>query len=253
VSPAEPDNRSVTVRYQWNDGFSDENVTIDLSYVDGPPWLNSTFSPSTVEIDLGNRASGVETRIVNVTLDVADDAPAYTEGEATYRAEAQEAGTLPSAEVEESLALQAGFAGRLVAELPRGNLTAWGGVLEEVPIAMENTANGPIEVDVRVDREPADARLTSPETIEIGHEPGNRSLTEALEVRTPWSLSIEGPIELVLEPAHATQGTELADQRLSFHLEGRSAVPVPGPGPWASLAALGLALLLGGDHRSRRS
>jgi hypothetical protein len=242
VSPAEPQNSSVTVRYEWNDGMAEDNVTVDLSHVDGPPWLNSSFSPSTVEFDLGNQASGVETRIVNVTLAVASDATAYTEAEATYRAEAEASGTLPAAEIEESLAFESGFAGQLVADLPEGNVTAWGGLRQEVPIDLENTANGPIEVDVRVDRIPADARGTPPDTIVLGHEPGNESTTATMEIRVPWSLSVEGPVELALDAAHETEGTELDDRRLAFTLDGRSAVPVPGPGPWITLLAAAFAL-----------
>lgn len=244
VSPSDVKNTSATVRYEWQDGVADENVTVELSYENGPAWLESSFSPSTVEFDLGNNPSGVQTRIVDVSLDVSENATAYTEAQATYRAEASEAGTLPSAETEESLDLVAGFDGRLVAELPRGNVTAWGGLLQQIPIDLENTANGPLEVEVRVDRKPADARATAPETVELGHEEGNRSTQAHLDVRVPWSLSLEGPIELVLEPQHATRGTELAERRVGFHLEGKSAVPVPGPGPWASLAAVGLALLI---------
>lgn len=244
VSPAEPQNTSVTVRYEWSDGISQDPVQVDLSYVDGPEWLASSFTPSTVEFDTGTQPSGVATRIVNVTLDVSEQATAYTEGQATYRAEAESAGTLPAAETENTLDMEAGFAGRLVAQLPRGNVTAWGGVLEEIPIELENTANGPIEIDVRVDRVPADARATPPGTIQLGHEEGNRTTTAYLATRVPWSLSVEGPIELVFTAQHATEGTEVAERQAGFHLEGRSAIPIPSAGPWVSLVAVGLAIAL---------
>lgn len=251
VSPAEVQNTSATVRYQWEQGVSQDNVTIQLAYEDGPEWLNSSFSPAEVEIDLGNNPSGVRTKIVNVTLDVSPQATAFTPGEATYSARAEQTDTLPSAETSESLDLQAGFAGELLADLPRGNVTAWGGVLEEIPIELENTANGPIEVDVRVDRKPADARATAPETLVVGHEAGNATRTATLEMRVPWSLSLDGQVELALTAEHAEEGTELADRQLGFHLEGRSAVPVPSPGPWVTLLAAGLALLA--RARSRRA
>lgn len=243
VSPEEPQNTSATVRYEWQDGISQDNVTIELAYEDGPEWLDSSISPSTVEIDIGNQPSGVETRIVDIQLDVSSQARAYTEAEAVYSAQASGAGTLPPAETSQTLALESGFAGELVAELPQGNVTAWGGLLEPVPIEMENTANGPIEVDVRVDRVPADARTTAPDTITLGWQEGNDTHTAHLDTRVPWSLSIEGPVELVMEPQHAEEGTELDERRVGFHLEGKSAVPIPAPGPIAALAAVGLALI----------
>jgi hypothetical protein len=244
VSPAEAQNTSATVRYEWQDGTSDENVTVELGYEDGPDWLNSSFTPSTVEFDLGTQASGVETRIVNVTLNVSSSALAYTEAEATYTASAEASGTLPGARASEQLPLEAGFAGELNAGLSQGNVTAWGGILEEIPIELENTANGPIEVEVVVDRVPADARTTAPETITLGREDGNRTTTASLDTRVPWSLSVEGPVELLFQAQHVDEGTELADERAQFHLEGNSAIPVPGPGPIASLLAAALALLL---------
>lgn len=246
VRPGGPQNTTATVRYQWNNGLADENVTVELSYQEGPEWLESSFTPSTIELEgPTQRTSGVEPRIVNVTLQVSPNATAYTPGNATYQATASSGGTLPSAEGQATLPFTAGFAGQLNAELPRGgNVTAWGGVLEEVPIELENTANGPISVDVRIARSPADARLTSPGEVRVGFQEGNRTTTANLEVRVPWSLSLEGPVELDLSPEHADRGTELAPRQVAFQLEGNSAVPVPGPGPWVALAAVGLALLL---------
>lgn len=251
VPPTGPQNTTATVRYSWEDSVSQQNVTIELSYTDGPSWLNSSFRPSTVEIDMSQRgSSGVETRIVNVTLEVSPSATAYANGTAIYTAEASSSGTIPPAESENGLPLTAGFAGRLVATLPQGgNVTAWGGVLTEVPLHVENTANGPIEVRVRVDRSPADARLFSPGTVQVGHEPGNRTRTAQVGVRTPWSVSLEGPVEVQLLPEHATRGTELSPQRVGFTLEGQSAVPIPSVGPAASLAALGLAFLVRGSRK----
>jgi hypothetical protein len=63
-----------------------------------------------------------------------------------------------------------------------------------------------------------------------------------MEIRVPWSLSVEGPVELALDAAHETEGTELDDRRLAFTLDGRSAVPVPGSGPWITLLAAAFAL-----------
>jgi hypothetical protein len=235
---------SVNVRYQWEGGVANENVTVEMTFGEGPRWLSSAVTPNTVEFEAPrNQPSGLERRVVNLTLDVSRNATAFTEAEATYGAQAEATGTLPSAQTEESLALESGFSGRLLADLPRGgNVTAWGGLRQEIPIELENTANGPIEVEVRVDRVPADARVTPPDTLVLGHEPGNASTTATMEIRVPWSLSVEGPVELALEAAHETEGTELDDRRLAFTLDGRSAVPVPGPGPWITLLAAAFAL-----------
>lgn len=246
VSPAQPQNTSATVRYQWDGGLAQSNVTVELSFEDGPAWLNSSFTPSTVEFSRPQQStSGVETRIVNITLDVSEQATAYEEGTATYQAQASSSGMLPAAQAEVELPLTAGFAGRLVAELPRGgNVTAWGGVVEQVPIELENTANGPIDVRVRVDRKPADARLNTSGTVRVGFGGANGTTTTHVEVRVPWTLSLEGDVEIALEPEHATRGTELRARTVGFQLEGNSAVPIPSPGPWAALAAVGLALIV---------
>lgn len=246
IPPTGPQTTSVDVRYEWEDGIATENVTIELAYVDGPSWLSANVSPSTIEIDTANRPQGIETRIVTVNLEVSEQATAYTEATGTFQATASGTGTLPSAETEAELSIEAGFAGSLAADLPEGgNVTAWGGLLERVPITLENTANGPLEVDIIVDRFPADALAEAPRTVNLSHEAGNRTVTTYIDVRVPWSLSVDGPAEILLEPQHATRGTELAERRVAFELEGKSAVPIPSPGPGISLIAVALAVLFG--------
>lgn len=251
VPPTGPQNSSATVRYQWSDGVAQDNVTVELSYEDGPEWLESSFTPSTVSFEQPTEdTDGVETEIVNVTLDVAKNATAYDEAAPTYSATAESSGTLPAASSEAEFPFVVGFAGNLRAELPEGgNVTAWGGLETQVPIDLENTANGPVSVDVRVAREPADARLNVTETVPLGFEPGNRTRTTHVDVRVPWTVSLEGPVEVDLSAEHADRGTPLAERTVGFQLEGNSAVPIPGPGPGIALAAVGLALLV---RRSRR-
>lgn len=244
VKPGDPQNNSVTVRYQWNNGMSEQNTTVQLSVVDEPPWLNSSFHPETVEFSTATQGpQGVKTRIVNLTLDVARDAPSYAEGTATYEAVAEENGVLQSSTVETDFAVTAGLAGRIDASLPEGtNVTAWGGLVKNVPIQVDNTANGDLLLEFSVVREPADAEIEAPDDVEVPANGG--TVAPEVDVRTPWSLSLSGSVVIEVSASHLQRGTPLNTQEVEFQLEGNSAVPVPGPGPWAILGVVGAALLL---------
>lgn len=244
VKPGSPQNNSVGVRYQWSNGMSEENTTVRLEVVSEPGWLNSSFHPSTVEFDTASHGpNGVQRAIVNLTLDVARDAPSYAEGTATYKAVAEENGVLQSATVETEFVVTAGLAGRVDASLPEGtNVTAWGGLANKVPIQVNNTANGEVLLEFSVVRQPADAQVQPPEDVEVPAN-GGTAIAEA-DVRVPWSLSVSGPVVIEVSASHLQRGTPLNTQEVEFGIDGRSAVPVPGPGPWAILGAVGAALLL---------
>lgn len=247
VRPGDPQNNSVTVRYSWSNGASQDNTTVRLEVVSEPPWLNSTFHPPAVEFDTAEQGpSGVQTRIINLTLDVARDAPAYTEGTATYRAVAEENGVLQRATVTTNFTVVAGFRGSIEASLLKGtNVTAWGGLVTEIPIRIQNQANGPLLVDVSVVRSPAEARIQAPPSARINATEGDRVATTNLEVLMPWTVSQSGTVVVELSPTHARRGTPLGDVELRFQLHGNSAVPIPSvPPPLAILAVVGLAVLL---------
>lgn len=248
VRPGDPQNNSVTVRYQWSNGMSQDNTTVRLEVVEEPPWLNSTFSPSTVEFDTATRGpQGVQARIVNLTLSVAPMAPAYQEATAVYRAVAEQNGVLQQATVETEFPVTAGFRGRVNATLVGDdNVTAWGGLVTHLPIRLENRANGPVAVQAEVVRSPADAQIRPFEEVEIG--PNGNVTTADLEVLVPWSVSLSGPVVVEFNPVHAQRGTPLRSEQVRFQLEGNSAVPIPSAGPWAALAAVGAALVLRRDR-----
>lgn len=232
VKPGQPQNNSVNVRYSWDNGVTTEPTEITLSVVDEPSWLNSTFTPSTLQVNNTTQSpSQTVVRIVTLTLDVDPTAPAYAEGTATYQVVAEENGMLPRAEATEEFSVTAGFRGTVEAHLPLGeNVTAWGGLVTEVPIELTNRANGPLLVDVTVVQSPADAIVTPPAEVRINATEGDRTTTTNLAVEVPWSLSLSGPVIVELSPTHATRGTAATPVETEFQLNGNSAVPVPGPG-----------------------
>lgn len=252
VNPGNPQNNSVTVRYSWGNGMTTEPTDLTLSVVEEPSWLNSTFHPSTIQINNTTESpQGNEARIVTVTLDVAPDAPAYQEGTAVYKVTAEGSQTLPPAEATEEFVVTAGFRGTVSVQLPKGdNVTAWGGTVTKIPLEITNEANGPLIVDVTVARFPADAIVTPPLEVEVPAGQGNNTKTTNLEVQVPWTVSVDGPVIVELSPSHAEKGTPARTVETRFQLNGNSAVPVPGPGPWATLAVAGAALLIAQRRRS---
>lgn len=245
VKPGNPQNNSVTVTYIWDNGVTTEPTEVHLEVVDEPSWLNSSFHPDTFQVNnTTSSPNGNVAEIVTVTLDVDETAPAYAEASATYRVVAEENGMLPSAEATEEFPVTAGFRGTVDAHLPKGeNVTAWGGLVTEVPIELTNNANGPLLVGVTVVRSPADAIVTPPLEVRVNATEGDRTVTTNLDVEVPWSVSLSGPVIVELSPTHAERGTAAKTIEAEFQLEGNSAVPVPGPGVSDLLVLAGVAAI----------
>lgn len=258
VAPGTSEEFNVTVRYQWNNGFSNEPTEIRLEVVDEPPWLTSTFEPATVEIStqsesqVGNnsfqvapRASGTETVSVNLNISIAPDAPAFGEGVAAYRVVAEENPPLQATENEVEFPVTAGFSGEIAVSLPKGDtVDANGGFVTKVPLHIENRGNGPLLLSVNVVRQPAEAKISAPLDVPLGVEEGQRVTTPELEVLVPWKVSEEGEVAVEIVPTHAQRGVRGQAQTVTFQLQGDSAIPVPGPGPLIVPAILAAALLL---------
>lgn len=256
VAPGTSEAFNVTVRYQWNNGFSNEPTEIHLEVVDEPEWLTSTFEPSTLEVptqdetQAGNntvqvipRASGTETVSVHLNISIAPDAPAFEEGVATYRVTAEENPPLQGSEKEIEFPVTAGFSGQVGVSLPKGEtVDASGGFLTKVPLQVENQGNGPLLLEINVVRQPAEAEITAPVDVPVGVEEGERTVTPELELRVPWKVSIDGEVAVEIVPTHAQRGVSGPVQTVSFQLDGHSAIPVPGPGPLLIPAILAVAL-----------
>lgn len=265
VAPGTSEAFNVTVRYQWNNGFSNEPTQIHLEVVDEPEWLTSTFEPSTIEISTqsetqaGNnsfqvvpRSQGTETVSVNLNISIAPDAPAFEEGVATYRVVAEENPPLQGSEKEIQFPVTAGFSGEVGVSLPKGEtVDANGGFLTKVPLHIENQGNGPLLLEINVVRQPAEAQITAPVDVPLGVEEGDRAVTPELELRVPWKVSVDGEVAVEIVPTHAERGVRGPTQTVSFQLEGDSAIPVPGPGPLMVPAILAGALMLARRRHDR--
>ncbi len=265
VAPGTSEAFNVTVRYQWNNGFSNEPTEIHVDVVDEPEWLTSTFEPSTIEVPTQNEAQaannslqviptagGTETVSVNLNISIAPDAPAFEEGVATYRVTAEENPPLQGAEKEIEFPVTAGFSGQIGVSLPKGEtVDANGGFLTKVPLQVENQGNGPLLLEVNVVRQPAEAEITAPVDVPVGVEEGDRTATPELELRVPWKVSVDGEVAVEIVPTHAQRGVSGPTQTVSFQLEGDSAIPVPGPGPAIVPAILAGVFLLSRRRQAR--
>ncbi len=265
VAPGTSEEFNVTVRYQWNNGFSNEPTEIRLEVVEEPAWLNSTFEPASIAVSTqsqtqaGNnsvqvvpRGQGTETVSVNLNISIAPDAPSFEEGIATYRVIAEENPPLQGSEKEIEFPVTAGFSGEIGVSLPKGEtVDANGGFLTKVPLRIENQGNGPLLLQINIVRQPAEAKITAPVDIALGVEEGDRVVTPELEIRVPWKVSEEGEVAVEVVPTHAQRGVRGSVQTVSFQLEGDSAVPVPGPGPMIAPAILAAALLLARRRAAR--
>lgn len=246
VPPGTSEEFNVTVRYRWNNGFSPQPTTIHLEVVDEPAWLNSTFSPAEIQVPTFPEPQGVNTTLVNLNISVAEDAPAFALGNATYLVQAEANQPLQASEAEVPFEVTAGFRGTVGVSLPKGEVVdANGGFVTEVPIRLENQGNGPLLVSIALLRSPAESKIEVPQDIRLGVTDGDRVQTAHLAVRVPWKVSEEGEVTVEIQPTHASRGTPGKTVQASFQLEGDSAVPIPGPGPELVLALAGLALALG--------
>lgn len=234
---------SANIRYGWENGMTTEGTEIRLEVEEEPEWLNTTFVPSRYTVDNTTRSpSGRENIIADINLTIAEDAPAFQEGTATYSVVAEENPPLQGDEGTAELTVTPGFRGGVDVELPEGgNVTAWGGVVTEVPMEVTSDANGPVAVQTDVVLSPADARLDPPEEFTINATEGQRTQTVHLDVRVPWSVSIEGDVAVELDPEHVQRGEDGRNAEAGFHLEGNSAIPVPAPPPAVVVGLVGLA------------
>lgn len=254
LAAGQTEQTSANVRYSWNNGMTSEPTTIRLEVVEEPEWLNTTFLPDTFQVNNTTQTpSKTETRIVDVNLSIDEDAPAFAERTATYRVVAEENPPLEGAEDTTELDLAPGFRGTVDATLPEGgNVTAWGGLVTEVPIEVTNRANGPVSVQPSVVLSPADAEVQAPEEFRLNASPDDPTRTVHLAIEVPWSVSIDGDVAVELSPRHAERGTEARTVEVGFHLQGNSAVPVPSPAPLAVLALVALTAAARAGRRAQR-
>jgi hypothetical protein len=252
IPPGTSQRFNVTVRYQYSEGFSPQPTTVRLETVDQPSWLQSTFEPAEFEVRQSSTPAGifigrgVHVRLVNLTLAVAPDAPAFEDATANYRVVAAPNPPFDGAERVRPLALTAGFSGAIAAALPNGEtVNAWGGFETHVPLRIENRGNGPLLVAVEIVRFPAESLVIGPvDPVRVGAAAGERVTTVDLVVLVPWKVSEKGPVEVELTPTHATQGTPARRVEVAFQLDGKSAFPVPDIGTFAVVAmAVGAVLL----------
>ena len=187
-----------------------------------------------------------------MNLTVAADAPAFQEGLPVYRVIAEPNPPLQGAEEEVEFQVTAGFSGDVAVSLPEGErVTAQGGFVTEVPLVIENRGNGELLLTFRVNRQPAESKITLPQDVPLSSAPGNRTTTALVGIQVPWKVSEEGAVEIEVIPSHAQRGVTGPTQTVEFQLEGRSAIPIPGLGPWLALAAVVVAGWLGRSTRPR--
>ncbi len=252
IPPETPRNSTFTVRYQWT-GVAAAPTQIQVEAVEEPPWLDTTFTPSSIQVNnTTSQPNGNEDYSVTATLTIAAGAPAYQTGTAVYRVVAEENFPLPGDEASDDRSVTPDFAGGIDVDGPDGeNLTAWGGTVTSIPLEVTSTANGPVAVEASVVLSPADAIVTAPEPFELGTEEGERTQMASIDVQVPWTVSIDGDVAVELAPVHAQRGTEANSVETEFHLVGKSAVPVPGPGPLVVLAGVALVALARARPRTR--
>ncbi len=233
---------AANVRYSWDNGISQEPTELRFEVVDEPDWVQTSFEPDTILINnTTSQTSNIEHFVVQLQLDIDRTAPAYTETTATYRVIAQENGMLQGAEDEGELTYEPSFRGGITVDMPNGhNVTAWGGLKTLVPVEVTNNANGPVIVDSDVILNPADALIEPPQAFQV--EP-QETRTVYLEIQVPWKISINGDSAVQFHPAHMPQGTQASTVETEFYLDGKSAVPVPGPGSILAIIAVLLATL----------
>ncbi len=243
IQPGQVEEHSANVRYQWENGIAQEPTEIRLEVVDEPDWMETTFRPQSFQINNTTQSpAGTELKIITLELDLDRQAPAYQEATATYRIVAEENGVLAGAEAEEEFSLEPAFRGGIDVRFPGGtNVTAWGGLTTSVPVEVTNNANGPVIVESNVVLNPADALIEPPDPFQVNASPDDRTRTVDLEIQVPWKISIDGDAVVSMTPVHMPRGTAAPVYDAEFYLDGRSAIPVPGPGPLVALAAALLA------------
>lgn len=233
---------AANVRYSWDNGITEEPTVLRFEVEDEPDWVQTRFEPETIYVNnTTDQPSGIELFVVTLQLDIAPDAPAYTEATARYRVIAEENGMLQGDEDTAELTYEPSFRGGIDVRMPNGqNVTAWGGLQTRVPVDVTNHANGPVIVESTVILNPADALIQPPDPFQV--EP-QETRTVHLTVQVPWKVSINGDAAVQFHPSHMPRATQADTVETNFYLDGKSAIPVPGPGPLVALAGLLLATL----------
>lgn len=242
-------DHAVNVRYAWENGITEEPTVIRFEVDDEPEWVETSFEPETILVhNTTNQTSNIELFEVTLQLDIASNAPAYADATARYRVIAEENGMLPRAEDTGELAYEPSFRGGIDVHMPNGaNVTAWGGLQTLVPVEVTNNANGPVIVESNVILNPADALIETPDPFQVDPQ---ETRTVYLEIQVPWKVSINGDTAVQFHPSHMPRATQADTVETGFYLDGKSAIPVPGPGPFIALAGLLVATLA--TARSRR-
>jgi hypothetical protein len=190
--------------------YSNTQIIIDLQITDKSSWCTATLSQGTLSTTV--TPDNISTRITKLSLQVADDAPAFDLGYVTIKATAQKIALIKGYEQEFTLSFVPDYKPLIQPTLPETNTKQIGPMdTATFPIEIKNLGNARTVVNLNVVSVPKDwvAIVTSQITLEEGT---GSTGTAYLVVKPPKGFGYhddQQTIMVSLQPAQADRQTNV--------------------------------------------
>ena len=220
-------------------------ITIDVSIIETPSWCTATISQGTLSVTVQpNTISTVETKL---SIQVANDAPAYGLGYVKVKATAEKTGVIAGYEAEFTLSFVPAYKALISPSLPDTNSKEIGPMDTAVfPIDIANLGNARTVVLLNVVSVPKDwiALITSQLILEEG---AGSKATAYLVVKPPKSLGYhndEQTIQISMQPVKADDYSKKGETTYETFLVQSRGFSTPGFETIVFLGAFAITFLI---------
>jgi len=224
--------------------YENTQITIDLVITDTPSWCTATLSQGTISTTVV--ADTVTTRTTQLSLQVADNAPAYGLGYVKIKATARKIAVIQGYEQEFTLSFIPDYKPLIKPSLPETNSKEIGPMDTAVfPITIENLGNARTVVLLNVVSVPKDwnAVITSQLTLEEG---SGSTGTAYLVVKPPKGFGYhydEQTIRISMQPVKADQPSKKGEIYYESFLVQSRGFSTPGFEAIGFIGALAIVML----------